>query len=192
MAKLVYGIGINDRSCPAKTAGGGTREYTSWMKMLERCYAELAFFKNPTYVGCSVSKNFKNYSFFYQWCQNQIGFDREGFELDKDLLIKGNKLYSEDNCVFIPRCLNTLLVNCKQVRGEFPIGVTWNNSRYLAQLSAFGKLQYLGTFPTPQEAFQAYKQAKEAHIKDMAQLYKANIDPRAYAALMSYQVEITD
>ena len=50
----------------------------------------------------------------------------------------------------------------------------------------------MGTYITPEEAFCAYKQAKEAHIKDVANKWKDKIDPRVYDALVSYQVEITD
>ena len=47
-------------------------------------------------------------------------------------------------------------------------------------------------FKTEIEAFNAYKQAKEAFIKEQANKWKSEIDPRAYEALMNYTVEITD
>ena len=42
------------------------------------------------------------------------------------------------------------------------------------------------------KAFNAYKEAKEAFVKEQAEKWKSQIDPRAYKALMNYQVEITD
>lgn len=192
MVKLVCGVGYNDRSCPSSSEGKPLKEYRLWEGMLQRCYSELTFFNFPNYVGCSLSDNFKKYSFFHFWCQSQIGFGREDFELDKDLLNKGNRVYSECSCVFIPRALNTLLSSSNRSRGAFPIGVSWGRGVYRSELRVFNKKIHLGCFRTPEEAFQAYKTAKEAHIKDMAELYKADIDPRAYAALMAYQVEITD
>ena len=55
-----------------------------------------------------------------------------------------------------------------------------------------GKREYLGCFKTEIEAFNAYKQAKESFIKEQANKWKGKIDPRAYNALMSYEVSIDD
>ena len=187
-------VGINDGSCPALVNGKIAVEYSLWKNMLRRCYSIKTQVKQPTYVGCTVSENFKNYSFFYKWVQQQVGFNLAGYQLDKDLLIKGCRIYSEDTCVFVPKPLNALLLNRLRYRGNYPLGVLLAQGRftYTARLSALGKKSHLGNFKTPEEAFQAYKIAKESYIKHMAELYKADIDPRAYAALMAYQVEITD
>ena len=53
-------------------------------------------------------------------------------------------------------------------------------------------LKHVGYFNTEIEAFEAYKQAKENHLKEVAEKWKGKIDDRAYNALMEYQVEITD
>ena len=58
--------------------------------------------------------------------------------------------------------------------------------------SRCGENFYLGVFETEMEAFYAYKEAKEAYIKELANKWKDQIDPRAYDALMDYQIEITD
>ena len=192
MVKLIHGVGFNDRSCPTKANYKITQEYQLWKGMLRRCYCETYHLGKPTYEGCFVSENFKSYSYFFDWCQAQVGFNNPNFQLDKDLLVKGNQTYSEDLCVFIPSELNVLFTKRVNFRGTSPIGITYRKGRYVARLNAFGKRQWLGSFDTPDLAFQAYKTAKEAHIKDMAEMYKADIDPRAYTALMAYQVEITD
>ena len=124
----------------------------------------------------------------------QIGFGNEGWHLDKDILVKGNKVYSPETCCFVPVELNSLLVNSRATRGEFPVGVYYDVSRskFQSYIRMHGKRKHLGRFVTPEEAFYAYKQAKEAYIKEVAELYKDQIDIRVYEALMKYEVDIND
>ena len=167
--------------------------------MLRRCYSDNFKKKNPTYEGCEVSDNFKSYEYFYEWCHKQIGFGGDGsgnpFQIDKDLLIKGNKVYSENTCIFIPSEINLVLIKCTASRGEYLIGVCWNKTKksFVAHVGkSKGKQEHLGYFKTEIEAFNAYKVAKESFIKEQANKWKSQIDPRAYNALMKYTVEITD
>ena len=191
----VYGIGVLGTKYPSKINGVLTKEYVLWCSMLKRCYSTILKKKYPTYEGCEVSDNFKSYEYFYEWCNEQIGFNNEGWHLDKDLLIRGNKVYSENTCVFIPKEINSMLIKCTASRGKYLIGVCWSNSNkaFVAQVNKNkGKQRYLGLFKTEIEAFNAYKQAKENFIKEQADKWKSQIDDRAYEALMNYQVEITD
>ena len=195
LSPSVYGVGILGTKYQAKVNGVLTKEYTLWREMLKRCYSDTYKKKYPTYEGCEVSDNFKSYEYFYEWCQNQIGFDIEGFELDKDLLIKGNKVYNESTCVFIPAEINSLLTKRTASRGEHLIGVCWHkrDKVFMAQVRKNkGKSEHLGYYNTELEAFNAYKIAKESFVKEQAEKWKLQIDLRAYEALMNYQVEITD
>mgnify|MGYP003616804659 CR=1 FL=1 len=191
----VYGIGILGTRHPSTINGRNTKEYEVWHSMLSRCYSNNFKKKNPTYKGCEVSENFKYYEYFYEWCHKQIGFDNEDWQLDKDLLTKGNKVYSESTCIFIPQEINTLLIKCTALRGEHLIGVYWSktNKSFRAMVRKNKrKKEHLGLFNTELEAFNAYKTAKEAFIKEQASNWKDQIDPRAYEALMKYTVDITD
>ena len=194
-APSVFGVGVVGTKYPISVNGVKTKEYVLWVDMLKRCYSDAYQKKQPTYIGCEASENFKYYEYFYEWCHKQIGFGNGGFHLDKDLLIKGNKVYSEDTCVFIPSEINTMLVKSDKKRGEHLIGVCWHitNKAFMSQVSKNkGKPKHLGYFKTEIEAFNAYKQAKEYFVKEQANKWKDQIDPRAYKALMNYQVEITD
>ena len=195
----VFGIGVLGTKYPSKVNGVNTKEYVLWKNMLRRCYSEKYQKKQPTYEGCKVSDNFKSYEYFYGWCYSQIGFDAKGdgnpFQLDKDLLIKGNKVYSEDTCVFLPHEINLLLIKRESLRGEYLIGVYWHktNKAFAAQVSkSKGKRERLGFFNTELEAYNAYKTAKELYIKEVANKFKSQIDLRAYNALMNYEVNIDD
>lgn len=200
MSKLVNGVGFNDRKYLARKQGKNYIEYDAWFGMLKRCYSSKFQLANPTYTGCSVSENFKHYSFFYEWCQEQKGFDTQdergkSWHLDKDLLAKGSKVYSEGVCVFVPHRLNSMVVSCKASRGIYPVGVSWDikhlNFKASCQ-SGDGVLKNLGHYRTVEQAFLAYKTFKEAYIKQVANEYKDKLDPRAYQALLNYRVEITD
>ena len=191
----VYGVGVIGDKYPSKVNGVLTKEYKLWTSMLVRCYSDNSKKKRPTYEGCEVSDNFKSYEYFYEWCNKQVGFGVEGFDLDKDLLIKGNKVYSEDSCVFIPTEINSLLVKRENMRGKYLIGVCWSKTAnaFVSRVSRNkGMQEHLGVFNTELEAFRAYKQAKETFIKEQANKFKSQIDDRAYEALMKYTVEITD
>ncbi len=193
MTKLVCGVGFNDGKYPALVKGKIAKEYHIWNDLLRRCCDHKYQQRQPTYLGCSISDGFKNYSYFHDWCQRQIGFGQEDFQLDKDFLIKGSKIYSEDTCLFLPRELNALMNYYRARRESLPLGITTQNGRFRAQCYRGKSVsRHLGYFDTPEEAFQAYKQAKEAYIKAQAEKWKALIDPRAYAALMTYTVSITD
>ena len=192
MTKLVYGVGINERKYPTKVNGKKLKEYDVWKNLLKRCYCPMLQKERPTYIGCSASENFKSYSYFYQWCQDQVGFGQEGYHLDKDVLLRGNRIYSENTCVFLPSELNALLTARKNCRGVFPIGVSAYYSKFKAKCCTDKSSDFLGIFNNLEEAFQAYKQAKEAYIKSQAEKWKNFIDLRAYEALMHYEVQITD
>ena len=191
----VFGVGVVGTKYPITVNGTLTKEYTLWQSMLRRCYSDTCKNRRPTYEDCEVSDNFKSYEYFYEWCHKQIGFDNEWWHLDKDLLVKGNKVYSEDTCVFIPREINSLLIKRVASRGEHLIGVYWSKTAnaFVSQVSKNkGMQEHLGVFNTELEAFNAYKQAKETFIKEQANKFKSQIDDRAYNALMNYTVEITD
>lgn len=190
----VYEVGIVGSKYPVRVKGKVLKEYTLWKGMLERCYSIRTQERHPTYKGCSVSEKFKRYDYFLEWCQDQIGF-KNNWCLDKDILIKGNKVYSEDTCVFIPNEVNCVLTKTNRLRGKYPIGVCWRKDvgKFIAQVNR-NKCQqdFLGCFDNPTNAFLAYKQAKEDYLKELAEKWKDQIDPRAYEALINYQVEITD
>ena len=191
----VFGVGVVGTEYPITISGRNTKEYDLWKSMVRRCYSDKYQKKYPTYEGCKVSDNFKSYEYFYEWCNKQIGFGNKGFDLDKDLLVKGNKVYSEYSCIFLPNEINLLLTKRTASRGNHLIGVYYHKRGkvFMAQVSKNkGKQEKLGSFNTELEAFNAYKIAKESFVKEQANKWKGQIDIRAYNALMNYEVEITD
>ena len=194
-SKLIYGFGFNDKTRPASINSKNTKEYDLWRTMLRRCYSDKFHTKQPTYIDCTASDNFKNYSYFHDWCNAQIGFGRidannRHWQMDKDILIRDNKVYSEDTCVFIPSEINTFFCDCRASRGESPLGVYFNKStgKYLAHCAVNSKTKHLGFFSTPEEAFSVYKQFKESLCKELATKWRGQIDNRVYDAMMAWNV----
>ena len=196
MKKPVCGVGFNDKTRPCWVDGKNVKEYKLWQNMLRRCFDEKEQTRYPTYRGCSVSDNFLNYSYFYEWCQEQIGFgkvDEKGRSwcLDKDLLFVGNKTYSETNCVFVPHEINLFFTDSGKARGEYPLGVYFNKARgnFVAYCAVNSKQQYLGYFNTPEEAFAVYKPFKENLCKQLALKWQSEIDERLFNTMMNWSVK---
>jgi len=196
-------LNVHDKYAPS-VAGKGifgdavvdvkSQVYTSWAGMLKRCYNFYEY--NPrakiNYESCEVHEDFLYLPNYMEWYDKQIVHPK--WQLDKDLLVPGNKVYGPDKCIFLPRALNTFLTLRGNERGPYPLGVTIHEKtgHYEAACNRDGKRIYLGVYKTPEDAFEAYKAEKEAYAKDLAERWKEQIDPRAYQALMEYQVNITD
>ena len=198
-APSVFGVGVNDVDFCVKVDGVDCRQYKLWHALIRRCYDANYHELRPTYIGCSIAEEWKCFSNFLVWCNNQAGYkmkDINGrhFPLDKDVINKNNKTYSSEGCSFVPQIINSILVKCDSKRGCYPVGVSFckRDRRYISFVSAEGNVKNLGRFNTVIEAFQAYKNAKEAECKRLANLYKDVIQPAVYEALMTYTVEIDD
>ena len=167
MRKL-YGVGICD---VASTENGKrTKCYKTWGEMIRRCYDNKYHIRRPTYIGCSVDPEWHLFSKFKEFYETNY---REGFELDKDILVPGNKVYSRNTCRFVPKGINCLFLDCRASRGSCPIGVYYtnvhNNGRpYCARLHTVVKYKFLGFFATPEEAHNAYLTAKKEYSISVA------------------------
>ncbi len=168
---LVYGIGVNDADYMVQTTVDGKQQrcpyYSTWYNMLGRCYSAKLQEIRPTYKGCTVCDEWLSFMAFRKWMQSQ---DWQGKQIDKDIMVPGNKLYSPETCVFVTRQVNSLLTDSGAARGEFPQGVSWRkqNQKYVAQIAINGKRKPLGLFSTPEEAAAVYNKAKSDHIREKA------------------------
>jgi hypothetical protein len=191
---LVYGVGVNDWVDVIHLGGKPIKEYRLWKSMLQRCFDEKYKQRRTAYKDVTCSKEWLSMITFIEDVSQMRGYGLKGWELDKDILVKGNKLYSKDTCCFVPQEVNSLLIKCDNCRGEYPVGVYFHKAsgKFMAQLRINGRLKHLGLFTTAEEAFQAYKPAKEAQIKAVAEKWKHLLDERVFQALMTYEVSIDD
>ena len=163
--------------------------YENWHNLLRRCYDKKRQEKTLTYKDCFVDKRWHNFQNFAEWYdENYI----ESWQLDKDILFKGNKIYSPETCCFVPQEINKLFTKRQNKRGDLPIGVSKKGLKFISIFTTDNKTTYLGTFNTPEEAFESYKIAKEEYIKKVVDKWKSQITQQTYQALINYQVEITD
>jgi hypothetical protein len=196
MVKLVYGVGINDADYVVRVqettgyANGKQKQkrvlecpfYVVWTSMIARGYSEKFKLKRPTYKDCAVCTEWHRFSTFKSWMEKQ---DWEGNQLDKDLLVQGNKVYSPETCVFVSGQVNTFLTDSGATRGEYKIGVYYHrqNCKYIAQCrNPFTtKSEHLGCYTTEEEAHQAWLDKKLEHAYALAAL---QTDERIVKALV--------
>jgi len=188
--KYVPSIRLHDHNAKWKH----TSEYNTWINMLERCYSKDSKDKFPSYIGCLVCEEWHNFQVFAKWYEdNYYQIEGHVMNIDKDILIKGNKIYSPDTCVIVPSNINTLFVKRSGYRGNYPIGVFKEGDKFAVNCKNHKENRIrLGVYETPKEAFGVYKTYKETVIKQVAEEYKDKIPKKLYDAMYKYIVEITD
>lgn len=187
--RLVCGVGLNDIPMSGKSVA-----LRYWNNMLTRCY-------NPKYPRCKnnnrntfVCEEWLTFSNFKKWFdENYV----KGYHLDKDLIQKGNRVYSPQYCCFIPGEINTALTICERSVKGLPLGVYFYapTNRYNTQIFDIeNNKRIVHVHDTIESAFMEYKDVRERNIKHLAKLYysKGEISEKIYNALMGYEVEITD
>ena len=174
-------------------------EYIIWHNMLRRCYDPKLQEKRPTYKGCKVENYLLNFQNMGEWLdENYYEIPGEKMCLDKDILCKGNKVYSRETCIFVPQRINTLFTKSNNTRGKNPIGIHQSSSgNYQVMCSnGYGKNIPLGTYLTKEEAFKIYKEYKEKVIKEVIDSYEGKITETFYSklktAMYNYEVEMDD
>lgn len=175
----------------ASVDGIQTKAYKTWFSMLRRCYDTLWQKTHITYSECYVSKDWLNFQNFAQWFEeNYI----EGFDLDKDILIRNNKEYGSSTCCFVPQEVNNLFIKANNIRGDFAIGVhkLKSSGKFMAYSKIDKKRVYLGLFNTSEEAFDIYKTTKEIEIKRVADKWKSIIKPKVHETMYNYSINLTD
>lgn len=185
---LVHGYGIKGKESTQDLDGKRLTSYSVWSDMLRRCYSPEMLLKNPTYADCTVCPDWMLYKNFKEWFNLN---HKENTCLDKDILVRGNKVYSPETCVFVPQEINKLLITRKAKRGEYPIGVCLHKC---GKFVASGKSIYAGLHNTVEEAFLAFKSAKEINIREVALRHFTNksISEDIYIALMNWSIKVED
>jgi len=164
-----------------------------WSKIFQRSYSKHYHKRYPTYVGCSVDEKWHCFQDFGDWFEENYKPEyMQNWELDKDIIVNSNKIYSTNTCAFVPKEVNYLFKSTKSFRGDCPIGVRKQGDKFVATIRINNKQTYLGSFSTMEAAFLSFKTAKEKYIKEVADKYKDTLDPQVYKSMYSYEIKITD
>ena len=178
----VYGVARNDVCFQVSINLKLCWQYKIWCSMLQRCFDQKEKGRHPRYNHTNCCAEWLSFGNFLEWVNKETEYTGRqiGFELDKDILFKGNQVYSKDNCCFVPKEINML------IRDVF-------TGRYKEKLRGKYRVQnmgkHVGYFDTPEEAFLAYKVAKEAQIKAVANQHKDVLKPAVYESLMNWEIE---
>lgn len=173
--RLIHKRGINDVDyivrpwIDGKPSKNRCPYYTKWIGMFARCYDEAHNAKYSTYKDCTVCDEWLLFSNFRLWMKTQIW---EGLELDKDILVIGNKVYSPETCCFINSDLNKLIGSLNMVLGGTPIGVKIDKSRnkYVASININGKSTFLGRYSDPIDAGKIYAKFRNKELVRLAHI----------------------
>lgn len=186
----VFGVGINDAPYKTHIKIGEKRYecpfYSKWQGMLKRAYYQPYKDKNPTYKDCTVCDEWLLFSNFRVWMTNQ---DWEGKELDKDILVQDNKMYSPETCSFVSKKINALIVSCVSLRGMYKSGVCVRKdavkNKFKATCSVDGAQVHLGYYSSEKEAHGAYCKYKYKVIAEAAESQEEPVR----SALLRYKIK---
>lgn len=193
LAKTVYGVGflgngefrsrhLNNGSC--------TKEYGTWSGMMFRCYGEgrdSTTLRN--YGDCTVCSLWHNFQNFAEWCQTQPEMLHKDSSLDKDIRVKGNRVYSPDTCCFVPLYINTAITGVKHQNSTGKAGVWKFKDSYVSEITVFSDKACLGSFDNREDAAFLYKQVKKAYIHALADVFKSKINSEAYSKLKEWSCD---
>ena len=192
---------VKDKSITTTKDGKLSKEYYTWIHMLDRCCNEKIKKQKPTYKDCICCDEWLSYENFYEWLHGQENFDiwskLSWSAIDKDILVKGNKIYSPETCCLVPINVNSLFVKQDINRGDLPIGVFMRNGKYNAYCAnplLNKKAMLIGSYDNKEDAFLCYKHYKENLIKQIADIEYNNqtITKECRDAMYVYKVEIDD
>ena len=168
--------------------GKRTKCYIMWKNMLQRCYSENYHLRTPTYKDCEVCEEWLNFQNFAKWFEeNYI----EGYVLDKDLLSKGNKIYSPETCCFIPPEINSIIAGYTNRNKDLPLGVQKckKSKKYTASLTLNYKSIYCGGYETIEEAFNKVIEFKNSHIENILIQHKNNLSEEIFNTIKNYTID---
>lgn len=137
--------------------------------------------RNWQYVGVKIDYEWYNYQNFVNWIDEYFKSLNPNlyndYQIDKDILQWGiePKVYGPKTCCLVPSLINITLSAKSTNDNGLPIGVykkeTKNGISYFSSINKYGENNHINKCNSAEEAFQAYKKAKESYIRELADYY---------------------
>ncbi len=184
----IFGVAINDNYSMT-----GSKWYTVWHSLIRRCYSEVYQKSKPTYKDVEVESSWLRFSNFLKdvvdipFCEKCENGD---YQLDKDVLSNGLKIYSKETVCFVPPEINAALIRSGSIVGYRKCGKRYIPSFRTSSLNTIAnELGLDKSYRTSEEALQAYRKVKLIHLENLANKYKGEIDERVYNTLVNFDFD---
>lgn len=180
--KIILGRGYIGVGKYKTTVNGRiTDQYNTWSNIILRCYSDKHRYLFEAYPDCEICEEWCNFQIFAKW-YDENKYTVEGrLHIDKDVLAKGNKIYSPDTCIFLPQRINMIFMSKPNKQG-LPNGVRQIKSGYVASYNGIK----INTYKTLDEAVKAHDKEKRLHIKKVVEEYKDILPSKVNDALLKW------
>ena len=188
----IFGVATNDLENLT-----GTKLFKIWHSMIRRCYSDVYHNNRPSYDDVTVQESWLKFSNFKKDVDGLPFNDyceKHNYELDKDILSDGSRMYKLETISFVPKEINSAFIN--DIRFGKYKGLYVNSQGFFAP-STSGvmdeyrkKLGFKTSYRTSEEALNVYKICKKLQLRDLAEKYKGKIDVRVYNKLINYNFEL--
>lgn len=188
--KTIYGVAcLGEGKYKTTINNKRTIQYKYWHSMLIRCHDKKFKQNNPAYKDVTCCEEWLNFQNFAKWFEeNYYEVEGEKIHLDKDILVKGNKIYSPKTCCFVPERINKLFekTNITVNKGTFKSNKKYASRCNITDSYGNNKTIYLGIYNTIEEANKSYIDYKKNYIKNVANSYKHVIPTYVYNSIIKW------
>ena len=186
-AKIIKGVACVGETSTIDENGKVLKSREVWGDMIKRCYDKKELKRRPSYMGVEVCDEWLCYANFKKWYnENVYEIEGERIHLDKDILIKGNKIYSPETCIFVPQRINILF---REFENKFPTLEERSNGTFAIRIRMNGISKRISGFETKEKAWGYYLKEKKQIIKNIAEEYKDKIPNKLYNRLIEISNE---
>lgn len=186
-SKTVFNVGYTGYGEYSKTTH--EKLYSKWASMICRGYSEKYKAKKPTYKDVSVCSDWHNFQNFAKWAVNRDDYLEE-WEIDKDILIASNRIYSPESCCFVPRIINCAIrSSALKDKTKIPFRISGGQKQYKVFITLDNSVKKALYFKDIEQAHSAVVEFKTKRVKELAEQFKQQLNSEVYLKLSNFVFE---